>query len=336
VSWFSAHGRVYPWRLTRDPYAILVSEFMLQQTRIETVLEGRFFERWMARFPDAASLAAAADDEILKAWEGLGYYRRARHLRDAARHLVAHHAGRFPSSTDAIRKLPGVGDYTAGAVLAFAFDQAAPMVDGNVARVLARLFDDSTPLDEPVMKRRLAAWSGDLADPARARSFQSAIMELGQRICQPRRPACAACPVSAFCQTRAPEQLPRKATRSAVESVEEHVVFHARPEAGVLLAREASGGRRAGLWRLPLLPENASGGTLLLCFPYTITRYRVRLHVHASDLVPDGEWVPWPDLEQIALAAPYRKALRLLESGDGLFPVTDLWTGKSPGATGTP
>jgi A/G-specific adenine glycosylase len=293
---------------------------MLQQTRVETVLERNFFGRWMERFPDVGALAAASVDDVLQAWEGLGYYRRARHLRDAACRIVEEHAGRFPDSPEAIRRLPGVGDYTTGAILAFAYDVAAPMVDGNVARVLARLFDDASPVDGAAMRTRLAAWSRDLADPDRARAFQSAIMELGQRICRPRTPSCQDCPVAAFCRTRTPDQLPRKSSPSPPESVEEHVAFHADPVHGLRLCREPEGRRRAGLWRLPPLPETDSPGPILLRFPYAITRFRVLLHVHASPLPPPGEWVPRDQLDRIAMAAPYRKALRLLDTaGDDLL-----------------
>lgn len=210
VEWFDAFGRQYPWRATQDPYAILVSEMMLQQTRIETVLERGYFERWMRRFPSVAELAIASDEEILKLWEGLGYYRRARHLREAARSVVSRHGGVFPQEPSVVRSLPGVGDYTVGAIMAFAFDRAAPMIDGNVARVLARLYDFDESIDDPSGKRRLSEWSGRLTDPGRARRFQSGLMEIGQRLCKVQRPLCWECPVAAFCRTRRPERLPVK------------------------------------------------------------------------------------------------------------------------------
>ena len=150
VAWFGRHARDYPWRRTRDPYAILVSEVMLQQTRIATVLERGFYGNFLTRFPTPAALAAATDDELLRAWEGLGYYRRARMLRDTARAVIKRHGGRFPADPAALLALPGIGRYTAGALLSFAFEIPAPIVDGNIARVLARLFDFHLPIDRGV------------------------------------------------------------------------------------------------------------------------------------------------------------------------------------------
>lgn len=316
VDWFDRTGRAYPWRATTDPYAILVSELMLQQTRIETVLERRYFERWMERFPDVGTLAVAADDEILKAWEGLGYYSRARHLREAARRIVTEHGGVFPSDPREIRGLPGVGEYTAGAVLAFAYDRAASMIDGNVARVLTRLFDYHESIDAPNGKRRLAEWSALLVDASRARRFQSGLMEIGQRICRARQPLCGQCPVADFCATREPEGLPVKRQRVEIEDVEEHVGYFRDPSRGILLCRE-DGRRRVGLWRLPLLEvERRADLELLLQFAYPITRYRVSLHVYAvpgwQETPSGGEWFSEAELDSLALASPYRRALEKL------------------------
>ncbi len=324
VEWFDATGRAYPWRETTEPYAILVSELMLQQTRIETVLERRYFERWMQQFPTVAELANATDDAILKAWEGLGYYRRARHLREAARSIIAEHGGLFPSEPAAIRSLPGVGDYTAGALLAFAYDRAAPMIDGNVARVLARLFDFNGSINDPAGKRQLADWSSRLADPERARRFQSGLMEIGQRLCKAQRPLCWECPISSFCASRDPERLPVKRARAETEEVEEHAGYSLDAEGRVFLTQE-SGARRSGLWRLPLVEaEDRDCTRMLLRFAYPITRYRVWLHVYA--LAPNrppngcaGQWVSAAELESIALGSPYRRALRkIAQSSPGV------------------
>jgi A/G-specific adenine glycosylase len=316
VEWFDAFGRQYPWRATQDPYAILVSEMMLQQTRIETVLERGYFERWMRRFPSVAELAIASDEEILKLWEGLGYYRRARHLREAARSVVSRHGGVFPQEPSVVLSLPGVGDYTVGAIMAFAFDRAAPMIDGNVARVLARLYDFDESIDDPSGKRRLSEWSGRLTDPGRARRFQSGLMEIGQRLCKVQRPLCWECPVAAFCRTRRPEQLPVKRERARVEELEEHVGYFTDAGRRVFLSME-DGSRRSGLWRLPpLRAEDLPEAKPVLRFAYAITRYRVWLHVHAmppgAKPPCDGRWVLPDGLEELAMASPYRRALREL------------------------
>ena len=180
--WFTANARDYPWRRTHDPYAILVSEVMLQQTQIPTVLDRGYYSRWMERFPDFASLAAADETEVLSAWEGLGYYRRARNLQKLAKVVTTEHDGTFPRDVTAIRALPGIGPYTAGAIASFAFDEAEPIVDGNVARVLSRVFNDSTPIDSTAGQKALWSRAGSLVKTAGSpRVLNSALMELGQR-----------------------------------------------------------------------------------------------------------------------------------------------------------
>lgn len=310
VGWFEREGRDYPWRRTTDPYAILVSELMLQQTQVATVLGRGFYERWMKQFPDVATLAEAGEDEILKAWEGLGYYRRARLLQQAARAIVDQHGGVFPRDAESIRALPGVGDYTAGAVRSFAYNEAAPMVDGNIARVLARLFDYRESVDTTLGKRTLNAWSAQLVPTQDARAFQSGLMELGQRICTPRSPDCRNCPVESFCQAKEPQNLPVKNKRPEITAVWEWAAF-LRDGNRVLLQREA-GKRRLGLWKLPVL-EHAKGRDEILRIEYGITRYRVTLVVVNGERVdaelPGAEWVEMDRLEQVAMAAPFRRAL---------------------------
>ena len=194
LAWFRASGRDYPWRRTRDPYAILVSEVMLQQTQIATVLGLGYYQRWMAALPDLAALAAASEPEILRLWEGLGYYSRARNLQKTAQAVLALPNAAFPSSPAELRALPGIGPYTAAALASFAWNLPAPLVDGNVARVLARLFACDDPIDRPPMQAQLWAWADALLCRAEPRLYNSALMELGQRFCTPRAPACLLCP----------------------------------------------------------------------------------------------------------------------------------------------
>jgi len=179
VGWFNQEGKTYPWRETTDPYAILVSEIMLQQTQITTVLGKGFYTRWMERFPNTTTLAKATEDEVLKQWEGLGYYSRARNLQKQAKHIETELSGKFPTEHADILKLPGVGPYTAGAVTSFAFNKPAPIVDGNVARVLSRLFDENEPIDSTQGQKHLWQRSEALLDRDHPRAFNSAIMELG-------------------------------------------------------------------------------------------------------------------------------------------------------------
>lgn len=303
-AWFKKGGKDYPWRRTQDAYAILVSEVMLQQTQIVTVLGRGFYERFMEKFPDTATLAAAEDDELLKAWEGLGYYRRARMLREAARMVEKDHGGVFPKDLAAVLNLPGVGRYTAGAVMSFAFDEAQPLVDGNVARVLSRLMDFSEEIDGGKAQKQLWAWAEELLDHEYPRIYNSALMELGQTHCRTGQPDCLECPVSKFCRTREPEELPKKGKRVKVTAVDEHVVFAERD--GQVLLKKLEGGRRSGMWRLPERPaEEVDKWALLHQRKYGITRYRVTLHVHGDEGLKVGEGEVWHSLGEVpALVMP--------------------------------
>ncbi len=323
VNWFGQHARDYPWRRTRDPYAILIAEVMLQQTQIQTVLGRGYYARWLARFPDFATLAAAREDEVLKVWEGLGYYRRARNLQRLAHEVIVQHGGVFPQDPAAILALPGIGPYTAGAVASFAFGLAEPIVDGNITRVLARIYNDAMPVDSTVgiklLWERAKALVQTTDDP---RSLNAALMELGQTHCAPTKPTCDACPVRSHCRAIEPESLPVKHARPEITAVTERVVF-LRTGAGVLLELE-TGKRRTGLWKLPALhPMHVDQPPpVLLRSHYGITRYKVTLWVHE----PHAQELEWPDthriipfgeLESTPMPAPYRRVLReLLERGE--------------------
>jgi A/G-specific adenine glycosylase len=249
VDWYRAGHRDLPWRRTRDPYAIWVSEIMLQQTRVETVTP--YFERWMARFPSVRALAAAPLDEVLAAWAGLGYYARARHLHAAAREVAARYDGRVPSEPEAVRALPGVGRYTAGAILSLAFGRAEPILDGNVTRVLARLeaLDDQPAALAPRLWRRAA----QLVPADAAADFNQALMELGATVCTPRAPRCPDCPLASRCAARRsgrPEAFPRARPKRAVPTVRAATVLLER-EGRVLLVRRPPAGLWGGLWEPP-------------------------------------------------------------------------------------
>jgi A/G-specific adenine glycosylase len=317
IQWFRANARDYPWRRTHDPYAVLVSEIMLQQTQITTVLERGFYARWMERFPDFTTLAEASETDVLSAWQGLGYYRRARNLQRLAKVIVSEHGGVFPRDPGVIRSMPGIGPYTSGAVCSFAFGLAEPIVDGNVARVLSRIDNDATPIDSTAGTKRLWDRARELVlgtdDP---RALNSALMELGQTICRPTKPACGVCPVRAFCCTTEPESLPVKSARTEITAVIERVFFH-RNEVGVLLEQE-TGSRRTGLWKLPALPETHQNHppAVLLKTSYGITRYKVTLWVHASpafgELPESHRRIPLGELAELPMPSPYRKALERL------------------------
>ncbi len=316
--WFRTNRRDYPWRRTVDPYAILVSEIMLQQTQITTVLEGGYYTRWMARFPDFGSLAVADERDVLRVWEGLGYYRRAKNLHNLARIVANDLGGDFPRESDKIKSLPGIGPYTAGAVASFAFDQPEPIVDGNVARVLARVFDDASPIDSTAGKKMLWERAGLLVRASKSpREFNAALMELGQTLCRPVSPVCASCPVQLFCITRRPESLPVKQFKTEITKVEERVFFCESAD-GILLEQE-TGTRRTGMWKLPTLVEGHSPPPVLHKSTYGITRYHVTLWVHESPPVAhraglNQRRVPLDELPHLPIPSPYRKALNAIVS----------------------
>lgn len=314
--WFSDVGKDFPWRRTRDPYAVLVSEMMLQQTRVAHVLGKGYFTRFLEAFPDVGSLAAAEDSHLLKAWEGLGYYRRARMLRAAAAAVVSEHGGVFPEDEAALLALPGIGPYTAAALLSFAFGKPSALVDGNVHRLLSRLMDDATPIDSTAARKRHTDWARSLCDPENPRRHNYAMMELGQTICRPGVPRCELCPVAKFCAAKHPQELPVKKRRAEITQIAEHAIWMRDNKDCILLHRE-SGSRRNGLWKLPLRSEEECAvGKLLFSETYTITRYKVTLNIYATGSNKCGEGDEWISLDQFAslpMAAPFRRAVvRLL------------------------
>ena len=251
VRWYAQHRRELPWRRSRDPYRIWVSEVMLQQTQVKTVVP--YYRRFIERFGEVARLAAADDHEVLKLWEGLGYYARARNLHRAARQVAADFGGRIPDNWQAFRALPGVGDYIAAAVLSIAFDQAYAVVDGNVKRVLARLKKISAPVNQPAPHRLYQQTAQALLDAAAPGRFNQALMELGALVCTPRRPDCGKCPLKDCCGAfgsgavdRYPKRVKQKKTPT--EHVAVGVVFK---QGRVLIVRRPSAGVLGGLWEFP-------------------------------------------------------------------------------------
>lgn len=315
VDWFCAHGKDYPWRRTTDAWAILVSEVMLQQTTIPTVL-GRY-EAWLQQFPTPAALAAADEATALRSWEGLGYYRRVRALRAAAIAIAEQHGGRFPTEEAAIRALPGIGDYTVGAVLSFAFNRPAPLVDANVSRVFARVFNDSTPIDSPAGRKKHWAWAARLVHPTNPRAYNSALMELGQTICTTGKPACLLCPIRTLCTATTPEALPAKLPKKEIRHTEHHDLW-CLGQHGLLLEKQADGKRHQGMYRLPQRPQaQVKGLALLATQKYSVTRYKVTRYLYnAPQATPQGAetFIPLADLPRTPMASPDRKIiLKLLQ-----------------------
>lgn len=331
ISWFEKNQARYPWRETRDPYAILVSELMLQQTRIATVLERGYYTRWMQRFPDWKSLARAEEEEILKAWEGLGYYNRARNLQKAAQVICDQYDGSMPRDHGEILELPGVGPYTAGAVCSFAFGTRAAIVDGNVIRVLARILSFESPADTPSAKKAFWRWAEDLTPDQSVAAYNSGIMELGQKVCLKSDPRCGDCPVSFHCRTAHSQlaaELPRKSKKATVTHTRERVAMVI--DSGKILLEKEEGGRRKGLWKLPELAEGlAEDSEEWIRFSYAITRYKVELMVFLPGPAireclarkTNTSWFSFQATTLPPLGSPYRKAVTrwLDESSENLI-----------------
>ena len=255
AAWFKENGRALPWRGTKDPYRVLVSETMLQQTRIETVL--RYYDRFLERFPSPAALAAAEEEEVLKLWEGLGYYSRARNLKKTAERCVREYGGRLPESAALLKKLPGIGDYTAGAVASIAFGEASPAVDGNVLRILARFLADERDVLLPAVRKEMTALLAQVLETVPEPGlFNEAPMELGELLCVPNgRPLCRSCPWREACLAKArglEEDLPlRGAPRP--RRIEKKTVLLLGCGGKTALEKRPEKGLLAGLYGFPLM-----------------------------------------------------------------------------------
>jgi len=310
--WFSRHQRPLPWRVAYDPYHVWVSEVMLQQTRMEVVMP--YFGRFLERFRDVASLSRATDDEVTTAWSGLGYYRRAKMLRAGAAAVVSQFGGVIPSSVGELLTIPGIGRYTAGAIASIAFNERAPIVDGNVARVLSRLFateSDAWPLAEELV--------GAGQSP---RALNQGLMELGALICKPRNPTCLVCPVHDACVARAtgriddfPPPKPKKETRALTIPL-----YLVRDRRGRVLMRRASGTLMDAMYHLPhgdtsLLegePFTTNTRELLGKFRHTVTTRKIEFVVYRARSLrrPRGyEWIA--DIAEVPHPSYVRKALAL-------------------------
>jgi A/G-specific adenine glycosylase len=251
LAWYQQYARELPWRGHPEPYAVWISEIMLQQTRVETVVP--YFIRWMERFPTIPVLAKASQQDVLAAWEGLGYYSRARNLHRAAQIIVRDYSGELPGDPITLRKLPGIGRYTAGAIASIAFGLDEPVLDGNVRRVLARLFNVDEPAKSPAGEKRLWELAAAQLPPGQAGEFNQALMDLGATLCTPREPACARCPLAATClafilgiQEQRPviaakPPLPHYTVTAGIIEHREQILITQRPQQGLL----------GGLWEFP-------------------------------------------------------------------------------------
>ena len=341
LSWYRKTRRDLPWRRSRDPYEIWVSETMLQQTRVETVVH--YYERFLARFPDLHSLATADTDDVLGEWAGLGYYGRARNLQTAARQVVEEWGGEMPDDVEGLSSLKGVGRYTAGAVASIAFDRPAPVVDGNVTRVLTRLLGIREEVGSAPVLRRLWEEAEALARGRSPGDLNQALMELGATVCTPRSPLCEVCPIAAHCRAREsgdPEAIPVKRPRPKPKRLEAAAAFLER-RGKALAVRRPPRGLLGGLWELPggelnakEIPEEGlarsmrervgltlSGIEKLGTVRHVFTHRVLHLHVYrargASGRVrlagfDAHRWLPPARLPELPQSAVMGKALRLV------------------------
>jgi A/G-specific adenine glycosylase len=299
LQWYDQNCRDLPWRKTRDPYGIWVSEIMLQQTRVAAVIER--YERFLKKFPSVRGLASARESTVLAQWSGLGYYHRARNLHAAAK--IVTREGRFPQDADAWRALPGIGRYTATAIASIAFNEPVAVLDGNVARVLRRL------LGRPLTSA--ASWqiAESLLDRARPGAFNQAMMELGATICVPRQPPCAACPILAFCRTRGQDHSPTRKPRQR----KRHISYELAVSNGSvrMIRRSKNTNLMPGMWELPQCAEAVNENQILFSLKHSITNtdYHVRVVKCLGKSSDTGSWVNVPRVPQLALTGLARKIL---------------------------
>lgn len=305
LSWYDRHHRELPWRSDRDPYRIWVSEIMLQQTRVAAVLDR--YARFLQRFPTVQALSAARENSVLAVWSGLGYYHRARRMHQAARVIAGERDGVFPKSAAQWLDLPGIGRYTAAAIASIAFDEPVAVVDGNVERVLRRLFAES--MGKEVIWQR----AQELLDRKRPGDFNQAVMELGATLCTPRAPQCLICPVNSFCRTRGVEAARAQPAR---KSKDVRYGLARRGGSVLLTQRPPDASLMAGMWELPpLAPEAINGDAPLLRVRHAITDTDYRVAVYAISEIgrTPGKGVRWftsKQYECLALTGLTRKILR--------------------------
>ena len=347
LGWYDQHRRDLPWRRTRDPYSVWVSEMMLQQTQVATVRG--YYERWMHRFPTVDALASAREEDVLHAWQGLGYYSRARNLWRGARAVVAEHGGKVPRTVEALRTLPGVGPYSAGAIASIAHGERAAIVDGNVVRVLCRFFGLRGDPTRGALKAELWALAGALVPSDRPGDFNQAMMELGATVCVPRKPACDGCALASRCVAHAEGtagELPELPKRTATIAVPRAAALVWRRGKVLAIQVPDSAARWAGMWQFPnadvTRSETAAATAAravheavglrvtprdkVLTVRHSVTHHRITLDVYRCETVGGTakalgcgavEWVAPEKLESLAMPAAHRQIARWVQEQNG-------------------
>ncbi len=345
AKWYRKEKRDLPWRATQDPYYILVSEFMLQQTQVKTVIP--YYQRWIKSYPTAQVLAEAREDSVLKHWEGLGYYSRARNLHRSAKMIVEEFHNQVPDTLDKILKLPGVGRYTAGAVLSIAYDQSIPVLDGNVKRVISRLFCLPENGANQASENRLWQVAESLIPAEGAGDFNQALMEIGATVCLPQKPLCLLCPLNTVCQAKrkgVQEQFPPAKIKSATKKIAVSAAVIQR-NGKIYIQQRPQKGLMGGLWEFPggklekdESPEDCLEREIkeelgvqiaikkkILTIKHSYTQFRVTLHVFTCDLKPgriratsceEWKWVTLKNIQQYPFPAANVKILNYLSANN--------------------
>jgi A/G-specific adenine glycosylase len=302
LRWYDHDRRDLPWRKTRDPYRVWVSEIMLQQTRVAAVLPR--YEKFLRRFPSVEKLASARLTSVLAEWSGLGYYRRARNLHAAAKVIAREHTGSFPKHSDQWRKLPGIGRYTAAAIASIAFDEPIAVLDGNVERVLRRLLRATHSKPQ--------SWDAaqELLDRERPGDFNQAVMELGATICLPGEPRCGECPIRVFCRTRARGEMRNRKPRQIKASVS--FALATKGDAVLLVQRGADERLMSGMWELPTLNQSICSEEVLFRVRHsiTVTDYIVNVVAQSEAFAENGEWIDRRKAHKLPLTGLTKKILR--------------------------
>lgn len=349
LAWYDHAAADLPWRRTRDPYHVWLSEIMLQQTQVETVIP--YYERFLSAFPTVEALAAAPLDDVLKLWEGLGYYSRARNLHRAAQMMIHDMGGHIPTTADGWQQLPGIGRYTAGAIASIAFEEVAPVLDGNVIRVFARLLDLDADVTQNATKNDLWQYAENWMPDERPGDYNQALMELGRTICKPRNPLCGQCPIQAHCLAFAhgtQDERPVRAKRTATPHYDVAAGIIWNQNGKVLIAQRPLDGLLGGLWEFPggkqepdeSLPEclkrelreelaiEVRVGELFVVVKHGFTHFKITLHAFTCDYVSgppqslgvrDWAWVPPHQLDTYSFGKADREIVAALKARNNML-----------------
>lgn len=310
-SWQQSHGRHdLPWQSNPSPYSVLVSEIMLQQTQVATVIP--YFERWMEQFPTLQELALATEDQVLSCWQGLGYYSRARNLHRAAQFVVEEYAGDIPCNNEQLRMIPGIGPYTAGAILAFAFNQRGVIVDGNIKRLFTRYFGIFGAISSTKTNNLIWAQAEAVTPAVDNRQFAQGLLDLGATLCKPKLPLCEACPLQPSCYAHRQnciDQLPERVQKKAIPKRQGHFIWDFNAD-GILLEQRSAAGIWPRLWSLPEIANPLENAEVLGTFDHVFSHYKLHatVWIHRPDvLTEDQQRVSLATLQTLGLPAPIRK-----------------------------